>query len=320
MKEGGTTNPAFFFTHTKEGGDMMRPNKRECVYHAIDTEREYQNALPISRTDGGDHTVGDYVTMLGHYHTKLVAAWTDHPGNDAALEVMRKCGGIAVRCMEEHGAPVRTVPVHKPQDPVFFKPSGTWWHSDETWSDEYGPFDTEDEARMALDAYCLALNGREKAEAKDLSGDGMSEVAGPAGDPVGVASHAWPKLDVIHSNEDGFWHTGGREWHGPFKTEEKARAHLQKYTVTVNVQAKDAAGFKEADKLEWLDVSDEQWREYIYPDGTRYRVDFPLKLNVTKKPGGDSHRVVTENRSVYVAAGWRAIEWQVKPGKEPFTF
>ena len=82
------------------------PN-RERVYQAIDGERNYQDSLDETRTDGTDHTVGDYVTMMQHYQNELVRAWTLNAGDAAALEVMRKIAGIAVHCMEDHGAPER---------------------------------------------------------------------------------------------------------------------------------------------------------------------------------------------------------------------
>lgn len=85
----------------------MTLQSREYVFSAIDSERDYQDNLPVARTDGSQHTVGDYVTMLQHYQTKLVEAWTMNPGSVEALHVMRKIAGIAVRCMEEHGAPRR---------------------------------------------------------------------------------------------------------------------------------------------------------------------------------------------------------------------
>ena len=83
---------------------------REDVYKVIDTERAYQNSLPPNRTDGSTHTVGDYVTMMQNYQADLVRAWTVNAGNDEALKVMRKLAGIAVRCMEEHGAIPRVQP------------------------------------------------------------------------------------------------------------------------------------------------------------------------------------------------------------------
>lgn len=87
---------------------------RERVYLAIDSERSYQDYLKKDRTsnptDGTrsiDHTVGDFVTMLQHYQNELTAAWTQNPGDMSALHTIRKIAGIAVNCMEQHGAPLR---------------------------------------------------------------------------------------------------------------------------------------------------------------------------------------------------------------------
>lgn len=96
--------------------------KRKEVYAAIDSERDYQDNLKKDRTsnptDGTrsiDHTVGDFVTMMQQYQNNLVAAWTNNPGDQEAMEVMRKIGGIAVNCMEQHGAPHRVAPEKLPQ-------------------------------------------------------------------------------------------------------------------------------------------------------------------------------------------------------------
>ncbi len=80
---------------------------RSIVYDLIDGERDYQDSLPSTRTDGASRSVGDYITMLQHYQTLLIAAWTNNPGDLQALDVMRKVAGIAVHCMEDHGAPAR---------------------------------------------------------------------------------------------------------------------------------------------------------------------------------------------------------------------
>ncbi len=88
--------------------------QRSAAYRAIDSERDYQNNLKADRaefpTDGTrsiNHSVGDFVTMMQHYQTELVAAWTKNPGDAPALDTMRKIGAIAVNCMEQHGAPRR---------------------------------------------------------------------------------------------------------------------------------------------------------------------------------------------------------------------
>jgi hypothetical protein len=83
--------------------------KRRKVYELIDGERKYQDSLPPSRTDGEQRSVGDYLTMLRSYMGKADAAWTDNPGDEQALDVVRKIASIAIRCMEDHGAPPRMV-------------------------------------------------------------------------------------------------------------------------------------------------------------------------------------------------------------------
>jgi len=77
---------------------------RDQVYKAIDEERDYQDRLPEVRTDGSEHTVGDYIVMLNHYMQEMNREWTMNPGDGRALDVMRKIAGIAVHCMEDHGA------------------------------------------------------------------------------------------------------------------------------------------------------------------------------------------------------------------------
>jgi hypothetical protein len=90
---------------------------RNDVYAAINGERDYQDSLPSTRTDGLPHTVGDYVTMLQHYQQELVSAWTKNPGNDEALNIVRKIAGIAVHCMEDHGVIARSVRSSTPSAP-----------------------------------------------------------------------------------------------------------------------------------------------------------------------------------------------------------
>lgn len=80
---------------------------RNLVYAVIDGERDYQDRLPSSRTDGKDRTVGDYLTMFRAYLTQAENAWTYNSGDIQALHAIRKLAAIAVQCMEAHGAPPR---------------------------------------------------------------------------------------------------------------------------------------------------------------------------------------------------------------------
>lgn len=82
--------------------------KRQDVYKLIDGERDYQDHLPSQRTDHRQHTVGEYLVMLHYYLEEADAAWTMNAGDSEALDVIRKIAGIAVHCMEDHGAPPRS--------------------------------------------------------------------------------------------------------------------------------------------------------------------------------------------------------------------
>ena len=45
------------------------------------------------------------------------------------------------------------------RDPVFEWEDGQWFFWDETWSQSYGPYETEWKAREALHRYCVAELG-----------------------------------------------------------------------------------------------------------------------------------------------------------------
>lgn len=84
-----------------------RDMRRVAAYKAIDTERDYQERLPPERTDGSSKSVGDYLTMLDFYLIEAKHAFVKNPGTVEVMDVMRKVAGIAVKCMEEHGAYAR---------------------------------------------------------------------------------------------------------------------------------------------------------------------------------------------------------------------
>jgi hypothetical protein len=81
----------------------LGPLSRHIVYAYIGAERDYQDSLPPSRTDGQPRSIGDYFTMLRYYMRQADEAWTVNPGNGPALDVIRKIAGICVHCMEDHG-------------------------------------------------------------------------------------------------------------------------------------------------------------------------------------------------------------------------
>jgi hypothetical protein len=70
-------------------------------------------------------------------------------------------------------------------------------------------------------------------------------------------------------------------------------------------------------KLEFKDLSDEQYRVYEFPDMT-IKITEPLWLNVSASGG---HRIFdSEGNSNYIPYGWRRLYWVVKEGKPHFAF
>ena len=75
--------------------------------------------------------------------------------------------------------------------------------------------------------------------------------------------------------------------------------------------------FINTSNIEFVDISTEEWREYIYQGGFRLRIDNPIKLAVMKS---GSHRLWDGTNSFWVKPGFMAIIWKAKPGLPHFTF
>jgi len=91
------------------------PN-RQAVYHAINTERDYQEALikeygPTRDSEefARGHTIDAYMGFMEDYLLELkhirARGWGE--GEKRGLDIVRKVAGLAVACMEDHGAPLR---------------------------------------------------------------------------------------------------------------------------------------------------------------------------------------------------------------------
>jgi hypothetical protein len=44
-------------------------------------------------------------------------------------------------------------------NPIFQGENGLWFFWDETWANNYGPYNTEEEAKQELDKYCKYILG-----------------------------------------------------------------------------------------------------------------------------------------------------------------
>jgi hypothetical protein len=89
---------------------VSRDKSRELVYLAIDSERDYQEALWEKAASGGKHSEGEFLLYIEEYVQR--ARWVctqkaDPEGRVEALKEIRKVAALCVACMEKHGAPQR---------------------------------------------------------------------------------------------------------------------------------------------------------------------------------------------------------------------
>lgn len=77
---------------------------RQEVYAAIDSERAYQEFL--SRNAVKFQQPMEQLAIIRRICRDMEDAWYENPGQPE-MDFMRKIAATAVRCMEQHGAPVR---------------------------------------------------------------------------------------------------------------------------------------------------------------------------------------------------------------------
>jgi hypothetical protein len=74
--------------------------KRADVYGVIDDERDYQDTLGADRTDGRHHNVAEELVIMRVYLNRAFDAWVSNPGDQKALEQIKKVVATGVRTME----------------------------------------------------------------------------------------------------------------------------------------------------------------------------------------------------------------------------
>lgn len=84
---------------------------RQEVYDLIDGERDYQEALP--RNTVRDQRPLEQMAHIEHLLGEMRADFYNKPG-PVSMDYVRKIAAVAVRCMEEHGAPPRLGAETKP--------------------------------------------------------------------------------------------------------------------------------------------------------------------------------------------------------------
>ena len=100
---------------------------------------------------------------------------------------------------------------------------------------------------------------------------------------------------------------------------EKAREETEKElkeSLKPGIETAPLPQFINVSNFKFIDISFEMFREYIYPNGAKLRIEYPLRLSVAKN---NAHRVFDMNElSYYIPPNWLAIIWKAKPGAPNF--
>lgn len=80
--------------------------KRENVYSAIDSERDFQDAR-WGTVEQHPHEVGSWILIMEKLLADAREAWAGNAGDAKALDEIRKVAAVAVACGEQHGLPSR---------------------------------------------------------------------------------------------------------------------------------------------------------------------------------------------------------------------
>ena len=83
---------------------------RADVYKAIDSERDYQERKWGNGATKKVHSLEEWCLYIQDYLDEAKHALSRKPDDvcyPIAKEIMRKIGGMAVKCMEEHGTTLR---------------------------------------------------------------------------------------------------------------------------------------------------------------------------------------------------------------------
>ena len=104
-----------------EAHENYKKGVREDVYKAIDSEREYQDRrwgntmsgdrVPGCHEQGGDRTVDEFILYIAGYTNDLVENASHFADTDVKLDIIRKVTALGVAAMEQHGAPLRLIPI-----------------------------------------------------------------------------------------------------------------------------------------------------------------------------------------------------------------
>ena len=99
------------------------------------------------------------------------------------------------------------------------------------------------------------------------------------------------------------------------EVEEEARKEI-KESLKPGVKTLHLPEFVNASRFRFIDITSELFREYIYPNGAKIRIENPIKLSVAQN---NAHRLFDMNGlSYYIPPGWISIVWKARPGAPNF--
>ncbi len=93
----------------------MRTPEREKAYLAVDSECDYQDSLwgntKSSNTPGkGERSIDEFALYIAAYTNKMIEQCGTFADPISKLETIRKVATLAIRALEQHGAPLRVSP------------------------------------------------------------------------------------------------------------------------------------------------------------------------------------------------------------------
>lgn len=101
------------------------------------------------------------------------------------------------------------------------------------------------------------------------------------------------------------------------KVKEEVEKELEEKTTVGPMDSKPPGiPFMNYSRLRFVDISNELFRKYLYPNGAQITIEFPLKLSIASDK---THRVFdTSGMSYYIPPTWIGIVWKAKPNAPNF--
>jgi len=99
------------------------------------------------------------------------------------------------------------------------------------------------------------------------------------------------------------------------EVKEETEKELKK-TLKPNVITPSLTQFINKSRYRFVNISSELYREYLYVNGAKIRINYPLRLSVAQN---NAHRVFdASGLSYYIPPGWIGIVWKARPGAPNF--